>query len=127
MDRIDLQIEVPPVEVADLQGKGDANVETVETSEQVRERVAACRQRQLARQGRLNGELSPKQLQTQVVLSEPMQQFLQQAMNRLGLSARAYHAILRVALTLADMESADLQLKHLAEAVGYRNLDRLKA
>ena len=124
LDRVDLQIEVPPVEVADLQGKVDPNAET---SEQVRARVAICRQRQLTRQGCLNGELSPKQLQKQVVLTEPMQQLLQQAMNRLGLSARAYHSILRVALTLADMEATELEIKHLAEAIGYRNLDRLKA
>ncbi len=124
LDRIDLQIEVPPVEIADLQAtKPDP---TAEHSAQVRLRIEQCRQRQLARQGCLNGHLSAKQLQQQIQLTPLMKQLMQNAIERLGLSARAYHAILRITLTLADMQQTTPNETHLAEAIGYRTLDRLR-
>ena len=124
LDRIDLQIEVPPVDIADLQAT--ATDPTAESSAQVRERIIQCRQRQLARQSCLNGLLTVKQLPQYIQPNERMQQLLQRAIERLGLSARAYHAILRMTLTLADMQQTAPNEAHLAEAIGYRTLDRLR-
>lgn len=113
---------MPPLSFEDLKGGTDAGAET---SAQVRDRVLACQVLQLARQGCLNSELTPPQLQMFAVLNAQSEAFIEQAMNRLGLSARAYHRILRLARTLADMgHSPAIELSHLAEAVGYRSFDK---
>lgn len=122
LDRIDLHLQVPAVEVDQLTAPADENAET---SQQVRARVSRTRQYQLARQGCLNAELSVSQLDRFVPLSVPSQAFLKQGLERLGLSARSYHKILRIARTLADMaELEQVNNAHLAEALGYRNLER---
>jgi len=125
LDRIDLQIEVPPVELAELQAtQPDPGAESSAT---VQQRIQQCRQRQLERQGCLNGQLSAKSLQKHIQLSPAMQQILQKSLERLGLSARAYHAILRTTLTIADMQQIQPNETHLVEAIGYRSLDRLQS
>ena len=125
LDRIDLQIEVPPVELAELQAtQPDPGAESSDT---VQQRIQQCRQRQLERQGCLNGQLSAKSLQKHIQLSPAMQQILQKSLERLGLSARAYHAILRTTLTIADMQQIQPNETHLVEAIGYRSLDRLQS
>lgn len=122
LDRIDLQIEVPPVDLQALQAPIDPNAES---SAIVRARVEKCHQRQYERQGCLNAELSAKQLKTEIALTPQMNQLLERAISQMGLSARAYHALLRVTLTIADMQQSTPDLPHLAEAIGYRSLDRL--
>lgn len=122
MDRIDCHLEVPPVEFKALRSEKDASAET---SAQVRERVVACRTIQYERQGDLNAELSSKQLENVCPLDETSERLLEQAVNRLGLSARGFHRILRLARTLADMEGlADVSTTQVAEAISYRSLDK---
>lgn len=121
LDRIDCHLEVPAVNFEELSGQQD---EGVETSIIVRERVQLCQKRQLARQGCLNTHLTPKQLESQVILDGASEALLAQAMNRLGLSARGYHRLLRVSRTLADMAQENaVSVQHLAEAISYRSMD----
>lgn len=120
LDRFDLHVEVP-VQGGDVlmrQG-GDG-----EDSATVRERVRAARARQSGR-GCLNAALSGRELQAACRLDAQGEQLLTGAMEKLGLSARALHRILRVARTLADLEGCEeLRQSHLVEALGYRQLDR---
>lgn len=122
LDRIDLQIEVPAVDRASLLGPR----EPCETSETVRQRIDAAWQRQLARCGKPNAELSARETEQHCTLSTAEQALLEQAMDRLKLSARAYHRILRMSRTIADLaDSARIETPHLSEAISYRSLDRL--
>lgn len=122
LDRIDLHLQVPAVEVDQLTAAPDANAES---SAQVRERVVWVRQKQMARQDCLNSALSVAQLDEFVPLTIESQTFLKQGITRLGLSARSYHKILRIARTLADMANQpQVTNQHLAEALGYRSLER---
>lgn len=122
LDRIDLHLQVPAVEVDQLTAAPDANAES---SAQVRERVAWVRQKQMARQDCLNSALSVAQLDEFVPLTIESQTFLKQGITRLGLSARSYHKILRIARTLADMANqSQVTNQHLAEALAYRSLER---
>jgi magnesium chelatase family protein len=84
----------------------------------VRERVIATRRRQYERQQKTNAELSPKELEG---ITETHQAWLSQAMEKIGLSARALHRCLRIARTIADLENEEEVLrKHLQEAIGFR-------
>ena len=118
LDRIDLQIHVPRVRAAELRRDAPAG----EPSAQVRERVLAARDRQLARQGRPNGRLSPRETQAHCNLADADHALLEQACDRLQLSARAHQRILRVARTLADLAGSDaIGTPHVAEAIGFRS------
>jgi len=120
LDRIDLQIEVPAVPQEDLTRNAGG-----EMSETVRTRVTAARERQLARQGKPNSRLSTREIDKHCVPDEAGATLLKQAISRLGLSARAYHRILKVARTIADLAGAEsLQGAQIAEAVQYRRFDR---
>lgn len=117
LDRIDIQVEVPRPSQAELRVGAAAG----EASAVVRERVAAARTRQLERSGCLNAELGPAQLDQVAALTPDDARFLEQAIERLGFSARAYHRVLRLARTLADLAgTARIDRTHLAEAIGYR-------
>ncbi len=123
IDRIDLHLEVPAVDLSDLQGEGVMG----ESSAEVRTRVIAVRARQLKRQGCLNCDLTPNDLKQYVLLDALSTAILEKAVNQLGISARGYHRILRIARTLADMESlTEVSSQHIAEALGYRTLDRIR-
>ena len=125
LDRIDLQLFVPRVERETLTA---ASAPAAESSEQVRSRVVAARERQQARQGKPNAALGPKELEQHCRPEPTAQALLETAMTRLSLSARAYHRVLKVARSIADMEGAGVIGKpHVAEAVRYRELDRGQA
>ncbi len=122
LDRIDIHIEVPALAYDDL-----ANREGGEDSAQIRQRVNAARQRQLDRfAGELfcNAQMSTRHIRCHCLLDDAGQALLEKAMARLGLSARAYDRILKVARTIADLADAPIQSQHLAEAIQYRALDR---
>lgn len=120
LDRIDMHVPVRAISPDLLRGQSQE-----ESSEQVRERVAQARARALARQGKLNQALSVKELESLCPISETQHRYLAGAMEKLGLSIRAWHRILRVARTLADLDASEaLADRHLSEAVGYRRLDR---
>lgn len=120
LDRIDLHIDVPPLKAQELQDSTP-----VEDSATVRERVLQAFHFQIQRQGGLNHALSPKQLETHVVLDEMSKKMLELAQQRLNLSARAYHRILRVSRTIADLaQSEQIQSTHLTEALSYRGIHR---
>ncbi|KAA3628322.1 MAG: ATP-dependent protease [Proteobacteria bacterium] len=122
LDRIDLHVEVPRLPHRVVAGSVSP---PPETSAAVRERVVAARNRQLQRAGKPNFKLNNREVEQSCRLDAAGQQLLEQAVERLGLSARAYHRILRVARTIADLDGSDrLQVPYLSEAIAYRRLDR---
>ncbi len=122
LDRIDMHVEVPRIPPAQFQ---QPIAENEETSAQVRARVKRARSLQWARAGCLNRALQSRRIERDCALDAAGQGLIQQAMERLGLSARAYHRILRLARTIADLAGeAAIQVPHLSEAIGYRRLDR---
>lgn len=119
LDRIDIQLEVPAVPYQELRDKGDGT-----STAQMRERVMAARERQLAR-GSLNAHLAPGRLREVCALDAAGERTLEMAVRKLSLSARAHDRILKVARTVADLGGAEaVAAKHVAEAVQYRSLDR---
>lgn len=120
LDRIDLQVEVPALPPEQLTAASES-----ESSSAVRARVVAARERQLAR-GALNAHLAGRELEAACGLAAADRAWLAGVLERLKLSARAYHRVLRVALTLADLAGEPKPAREqLIEAVGYRQLDRL--
>lgn len=122
LDRIDMHIEVPRLAPELLDGGDNASSEC---SREIRLRIKGCHSRQLQRCGCNNSRLAGATLDRACRLQPTSRQMLLQAMAKLGLSARAYHRILRLARTIADLDSKDdIQAVHLGEAIGYRRLDR---
>lgn len=120
LDRIDLQVPVNNLARGELQSQQQG-----ESSEVVASRVKKCLQRQYARQGMSNAELSGDLLTKYCALNTEQENMMETAMDKLGLSARAFHRTLRVARTLADLsEENHLKTEHLNEALSYRMLDR---
>ena len=124
LDRIDIQVEVSSVKYKNL----NSNTQE-ETSEQIRKRVEETRKIQLKRYKECgiysNSELTPKLIEKYCKLDEKSKIILEKAFNKLGLSARAYARILKVARTIADMDkSENIQSNHLLEAIQYRSLDK---
>ncbi|RLD06309.1 MAG: hypothetical protein DRI65_07080 [Chloroflexota bacterium] len=95
------------------------------TSEQIRKQVEAVQALQVARQGVLNSKLGVKQIDEICVLDKASQQLINRAMNQLGLSARGYHRILKLARSIADLSASEaIGQMHLAQAIQFRSLDR---
>jgi magnesium chelatase family protein len=122
LDRIDLHVEVPSLPLEMLHS--EANLEA-ENSRVISKRVTAARRRQVERCGRANSQLDNRQLKKFCELDGDSRRLLENAISKLGLSARAYHRILKVARTIADLAGAEhIGHTHLTEAIGYRRLDR---
>jgi magnesium chelatase family protein len=124
LDRIDMHIEVSPVKYTELNQSAAA-----ESSQEIRLRILAARkiqqQRYLDTGLHANAHMSRKQVEAFCQLSPESQKMLQSAMKKLGLSARAYERILKVARTIADLDASPMiSTAHLSEAIQYRNLDR---
>ena len=117
LDRIDLHVEVPRL-------RGD-DEDLAEPSEAVRERVTRARAVQINRAGKPNQRISVGELRTHCTLAPSGRRLLARAMEKLHLSARAHDRVLRVARTIADLaDSSGIDAEHVAEAIGFRTLDR---
>src|SRR5690554_678138 len=125
LDRIDIHIEVTPVPFEKL-----SDTEKPESSSEIRKRVINARDIQTKRFENMenlhyNAQMNTKQIREYCVLDAPSQELLKQAMERLGLSARAYDRILKVARTIADLEASEnIVSYHISEDIQYRSLDR---
>ena len=125
LDRIDIHLEVTPVPFNEL-----TSLRAGERSDTIRQRVEKARELQAFRYVGdagvyCNAQMSTKQLHEVCKITDDGRALLKTAMERLGLSARAYDRILKVSRTIADLEqSADIKTEHLAEAIQYRSLDR---
>lgn len=122
LDRIDMHLEVPRIPHEVLR-KGSPEGE--ETSASIRSRVTAARNLAMARSGKANSALTAKEVKQICHLPEAGHKLLEQAMEKFGLSHRAYHRILKLARTIADLaRSNSIEVTHLSEAIAYRKLDR---
>ena len=124
LDRIDIHIEVPPIEFSDLSSKKDA-----ENSAQIKKRIDAAKKIQLERFKKhkilSNATITPDLLHKACVLTKNAENLLKKAFDKMGLSARAYSKILKVSRTIADLSfSEEIKSSHVAEAIQYRSLDR---
>lgn len=121
LDRIDMHIDVPNVPREVLH----APAKDVETSKTVKQRVEKARQYQLTRCNKANHALGVKEIERYCQLNDNNKKLLEIAIEKLQLSARSYHRILKVARTIADLgESEMINMAHLSEAIGYRRIDR---
>ena len=127
LDRIDIQVEVPRVHYRVLSRAGNADDKTKaeEQSKIIRQRVMQARERQWQRQGKTNHQLHGGELTRLCTLDSSGSSLLEAAVNRLGLSARAYHRILKVARTVADLDGRErIESEHLSMAIQLRCFDR---
>lgn len=129
LDRIDLQIDVPPVSSEELWHENKQAIST--SSREMRQVVERARNTQRLRYGQesflLNAHLSPREIKEYCVLQKEGQELLKMAFEKLGLSFRAYHKILKVARTIADLEdTGEITTQHIAEALQYRKFDRIE-
>lgn len=128
LDRLDMHIEVPSLSPETLLNPPHGASKTEENSQDIRSRVIEAANRQYARSHKLNARLTNPEIQKTCALAPPAQTLILRAMERLGLSARSYHRILRVARTIADLaNSTDISTEHLSEALSFRKIDRLIA
>jgi magnesium chelatase family protein len=119
IDRIDIQIEVPTLREEELVSASRSG-----STEQARGRVAAARERMAGRQGKINAQLAPREVEKFCAAEAAAIDLLKQAIARLNLSARAYHRVLKLARTIADLAGETvIGAAHMAEAIQYRRLD----
>lgn len=122
LDRFDLSIEIPLLAKGALAQGGCRG----ETSAIVKRRVAQAREIMIKRAGKPNAQLSSQEVELYCPLKKEDADFLEKALHHLGLSVRAYHRLIKVARTIADLErKLEIERKHIAEALGYREIDRL--
>jgi magnesium chelatase family protein len=120
LDRIDIQIEVPAVPQEDLLNKAAGDASTT-----IQERVEIARRRQQSRQNKNNAQLSVTEIEMLCKLDAAGTDLLKKSISRLSLSARAYHRVLKLARTIADLAGSDTILAaHIAEAIQYRRMDK---
>ncbi|WP_119329144.1 YifB family Mg chelatase-like AAA ATPase [Cysteiniphilum halobium] len=122
LDRIDLQVEVLEIEhdvlITDAQG---------ESSHTIKERVIRARDVQIKRQGKINAELQGKEIDQFCILGDNERLLLADAIEKLGLSARAYHRVVKIARTIADLAAQEMIAKHhIQEALSYRKFERFQ-
>ena len=123
LDRIDLHVDVDAVNPWDM----TSDTEPRETSAEIRARVVAARNRQMSRQGKVNAYLDGAELEQFAVLSPELKTFLNTAAEKMGMSARGYNRIRRLARTIADLRGSDeITMPDLAEALSYRPINRGK-
>ena len=119
LDRIDIHIEVPALAHQELYSAASQQ----ETSATVKQRIVRAQTRQRERRGHFNARLNNKEIEVDCCLSEDNQKLLQRSMDKMKLSARAYHRILKLARTIADLDNSDtIAIQHLSEAIGYRKV-----
>ncbi len=117
-----MSIEIPALPRGTLTEGGDRG----DTTTEIKSRVDQARERMLARSGKVNALLSTRELDQHCPLQQADAAFLENALHQLGLSIRAYHRIIKVARTIADLAGeTSIGRGHLAEALGYRSMDRL--
>ncbi len=122
LDRIDMHVEVPRIPQATLTAPSP---EDEPGSDKIRQEMEGVQRLQISRQGCLNSKLGPKQVDDICALDAESQQLVDSAMLKLGISARGYHRILKLARSIADLDKSGLiQQLHLAQAIQFRNLDR---
>lgn len=122
LDRIDIQIEVARLP----RGAWSQADETSETSQQVRTRVEVCRNLQVSRQGKPNADLTSAEVREFCSMTQEDHEFLELAIEKLGMSTRAHHKMLKIARTIADMAGNEsIEHHHLIEALSYRAMDRI--
>lgn len=120
LDRIDVHVEVPAVPHEKLHEAPEGR-----STSELRKQVAVAQSCQLQRQDCLNKDLNIQSMENHCALSSPARSLLNGAMEKLGLSARAYHRVIRLARTIADLaDSGSIETEHVAEAVQLRCLDR---
>jgi len=120
LDRIDMHIEVPALSHQDLQQSSAS----IESSIEVKKRVINAQKKQLERRSHCNAHLTNKEIEKDCLLTGKNQKVLEKTMDKMKLSARAYHRILKLARTIADLDESDeISLHHLTESIGYRKID----
>ncbi|MCP3850548.1 MAG: YifB family Mg chelatase-like AAA ATPase [Gammaproteobacteria bacterium] len=120
LDRIDMHIEVPALSHQDLQQSSAS----IESSIEVKKRVINAQKKQLKRRHHCNAHLTNKEIEEDCLLTEKNQKVLEKTMDKMKLSARAYHRILKLARTIADLDESDeISLHHLTESISYRKVD----
>ena len=123
LDRIDLHVDVDAVKPWEM----TADTAPRETSAEIRARVVAARNRQISRQGCVNAQLDGPELTYHAALSDELTEFLNSAAEKMGMSARGYNRIKRLARTIADLRGAEnIEMTDLAEALSYRPINRGK-
>jgi magnesium chelatase family protein len=121
LDRIDMHVHLQRVDIRTLHEQSACE----ESSSTVKQRVCHVRDRQMERQGKLNGQLNSRDIERLCNIDGDSLGFLELVCERLNMSARAYHRVIKLARTIADIQGDDnISKSHLAEAVGYRGLDR---
>jgi len=123
IDRIDMHVDVPSMTQEELRNIPDTSSES---SKVVRTRVIAAMKHQIKSRGKCNSLLNPKELETAINFEKGAEDFILAVLEKLKFSARAYHRILRVSRTIADLEKCEqVKQSHLAEALSYRRLERM--